>query len=271
MPARAAFLLLLVVPGCQCGDAVNRGDLNLVSLEDEWAMGDELALEVAAQTTAHPDRAVQGYLDALGATLARETQFADRPWAFTVLEDAAVNAFALPGGHVYVNSGLIAAAESEAELASVVGHEVAHVAARHSTERIAKAQGVAFVAQLALGNDPGFVRQLVAGLIGRGAIARFSRTDELEADRLGLGFMAEAGYDPAGMAAMFETLVELRERRPMLFERWFQTHPLGEDRVEHALEAAAAVEGTPSRTEGAAFQDVRTIIAGGGQPETGWP
>ncbi|WP_412069000.1 M48 family metalloprotease [Rubrivirga sp. IMCC43871] len=241
---RTALLLLAcaLAPGCTCAsDSVNRGDLNLVSLDDEWALGQELAAEVDAQITIVPDKEVQLYVAALGAALAAETELADRAWTFTAVADPAVNAFALPGGHVYVHAGLIAAAETEAELASVVGHEVAHVAARHSTERMVKAQGLSVVAGLVLGNDPGLVRQLVAGLIGQGALARFSRSDEREADELGLAYLVDAGFDPDGQAAMFETLVTLREREPGLFEQWFGTHPIGEERVEQALEAAAAM------------------------------
>ena len=262
-PVRALFLFLAalaVVPGCTCS-GVNRGDVNLVSLDDEWALGQELAAEVDAQTTPWPDDAVQRYADALGAALAAETELADRSWTFTVLADPAVNAFALPGGHVYLHGGLVAAAETEAELASVVGHEVAHVVARHGTERMVKAQGLALVAELALGENPGIVRQIVTGLMGQGALARFSRADEREADALGLAYMADAGYDPSGMARMFETLTALRAREPVLFERWFQTHPLGEERVAAAREAAAAVEPDQApATPPGAFETVRDRV-----------
>lgn len=241
----ALALLLALVPGCTCAsDSVNRDDLNLVSLDDEWAMGEDLAAEVDAQVRPVGDPVVQAYLNRMGAALVDQTELADRAWTFTVVDDPAVNAFALPGGHVYVNSGLVLAAESAAELASVVGHEVAHGVARHATERMVKAYGLNLVAGLVLGESPGLVEQIVAELVGQGALARFSRTDELEADALGLQTMTEAGYDPAGMPAMFGTLLDVRERRPLLFERWFQSHPLTEDRIEAAV---AGVEALPER------------------------
>ena len=209
-----SFLLALVLaPGCTCS-GVNRGDVNLVSLDDEWALGDQLAAEVDAQTAPLADAEVQRLVDTMGQALAAETELADRPWTFTVLDDPAVNAFAVPGGHVYVNAGTVAAAETPSELASVVAHEVAHGVARHGTERMVKAHGLALVAGLVLGEDPGVVRQIVAQLVGQSALARFSRTDEREADALGLEYLAAAGYDPAGMAAMFETLLALRQRAP---------------------------------------------------------
>ena len=264
-PARCAALILLaasLVPGCTCAsDSVNRGDLNLVSLDDEWALGRDLAAEVDAQVRALPDPVVQGYIHRVGAALVAQTELADRDWTFTVLDDPAVNAFALPGGHVYVNAGLVAAAGGASELASVVGHEVAHGVARHSTERLVKAQGVSWVAGLILGDDPGVVRQVAAGLVGRGALARFSRADEQEADALGLRYLAAAGYDPDGQAEMFETLVDLRARRPLLFERWFQSHPLGEDRIEAAEAAARDLPSRPPRPGSErAFLDVQRRV-----------
>lgn len=257
MAARLAALVVLVgalVPGCTCAsDSVNRGDVNLTSLDDEWALGRQLAAEVDAQVPVAADPVVQAYVDALGAELAAETEFADRPWAFTAVDDPAINAFALPGGHVYVHTGLIAASENAAELASVVGHEVAHVAARHATERMVKAHGLGFVLGLVLGDDPGLVRQIAAELIGRRQLARFSQRDEAEADRLGLMFMADAGYAPEAMATMFGTLLQARARRPLAIERWFQSHPLTEDRI---AAVAAAAEDLPDRS-GLALDDGR--------------
>ena len=255
-------VLVAAVPGCTCAsDSVNRGDLNLVSLDDEWALGRDLAAEVDAQVRPVPDPVVQAYVDRMGAALVAQTEMADRDWTFTVVADPAVNAFALPGGHVYVNAGLVGAAGDAAELAGVVGHEVAHGVARHGTERMLKAQGASWVAGLVLGDDPGVVRQVAAGLVGHGALARFSRADEREADRLGLRYMAAAGYDPDGMADVFRTLVALRGRRPVLFERWFRSHPLGEDRVADAEAEAARLPTAPGRLpDAAAFREVQRRV-----------
>lgn len=261
--SRAALLVLVfaLTPGCTCS-GVNRGDVNLMSLDDEWALGDELAAEVDAQTAAFPDPAVQAYVDAVGGALAARTELADRDWTFTVIRDPSVNAFALPGGHVYVHSGLVAAAPDAAALAGVIGHEVGHVVARHSTERMVKAHGLHLVAGLVLGEDPGLVRQIVAELVGRSVLARFSRGDEREADDLGLVTLAEAGYDPEGMARMFEAMVALRAREPVLFERWFASHPLGEERIERAREQAASVESAGvAPPPPVAFDEIRRRVA----------
>lgn len=259
----AGLLLVALVPACTCdGDSVNQGDLNLVPLDQEWALGESLAQEVEAQIRLVDDPVVQAYVQRMGDEIADETELADRPWHFYVVDDPAVNAFALPGGHVYVHTGLITAADDPAELASVVGHEVAHGAARHGTERMVKAYGLGLLAQLILGEDPGLARQIVAELVGRSAIARFSRTDETEADVLGLRYMAAAGYDPDAMASMFETLLALRQRQPSRFERWLQTHPLTEDRI---AAARAGAEGLPDQplpaSDAAAFEAVRQRVS----------
>ena len=137
--------------------------------------------------------------------------------------------------------------------------------ARHSSERMAKAHGLSLLLGLLLGEDPGLARQLAAELVGRGALARFSRTDEREADRLGLRYLAEAGYDPEGMVALFETLTRLRARQPAAFERWFATHPLGEERAEAArtlvAEAPAPVAAPPEVPFAAARAEARRRTA----------
>jgi predicted Zn-dependent protease len=266
---RALLVLLAfaLVPGCTCS-GVNRGDVNLISLNEEWRLGRELAAEVDGQTVAVPDPEVQAYVDAVGEALAGQTELADREWRFTVIADPTVNAFALPGGHVYVHAGLIAAAPDAAALAGVIGHEVAHVAARHSTERMVKAHGLSLIAGLVLGEDPGLLQQIVAGIVGQGVLAGFSRSDEAEADGLGVVFMDAAGYDPAGMPRMFEAMTALRQRRPGLLDRWFGSHPLGEDRVARTRALAEAASGEDRSDEAvpvtlppeAAFEAVRARV-----------
>ncbi|MDX1546960.1 MAG: M48 family metallopeptidase, partial [Rhodothermales bacterium] len=189
---------------CTCSsDSVNRGDLNVVPLGQEWQMGEQLAAEIARTQPLVDDPVLQEYVARLGAQLVEQTEMADRPWQFHVVADPSLNAFAIPGGHVYVNTGLIVAAESPAELAGVMAHEVAHGVARHGTERMTKVYGLSVVGSLVLGEDPGLLEQIAAQIIGSGAVARFSRKDETEADALGLDYLYEAGYPPEAMGTMF--------------------------------------------------------------------
>lgn len=242
-----AVLLALCLQSCVC-TGVNRGDVNLVSLEAEWEMGAQLAQELARELTLVEDPVAQAYLEEVGERIVAQTELADRPWRFHLVADPAINAFVIPGGHVYVHTGLIAAADNAAELTSVMAHEIGHGIARHSTERMTKLYGINFVAELLLGERPGLVEQIAAQLIGSGAVAKFSRDDEREADALGVRYMYEAGYDPAAMATMFETLLEQRRRRPNVVERFFTSHPLTEERIENVARAAEELPAQPGQT-----------------------
>lgn len=259
------FVLLAALLVAGCGDGVNRGDFNLMTVEQEWQLGSRLAAEAARALPLADDPALAGYVHRLGRPLAGATAFAERDWHFYVVADTSLNAFALPGGHVYVHAGLLAAAETPEALAGVLAHEVAHVAARHSTERLVKAYGLELVLGLVLGESAGLVEQLIAQLVGAGTLAKFSRDDEREADRLGLGLLAEAGYDPAGLAAFFETLLQAQRQQPGAVAQFFSTHPVTEARLADARAGAAerVPEGQARLPEGfeAARAQARRLVA----------
>ena len=119
-----------------------------------------------------------------------------------------------------------------------MAHEVAHGVARHSTERLTKVYGLNTLLQLLVGEDPGLLEQIAAQLVGSGVVAKFSRNDEREADQLGLQYLYDAGYNPEGMASMFETLLAQRQRRPNALERFFASHPLTEERITNVRQEA---------------------------------
>jgi predicted Zn-dependent protease len=180
------------------------------------------------------DPAVNDYVTALGTDLATRSDDRGREWRFQVVDAELINAFALPGGFVYVNRGLIEHATTKSELAGVLGHEIGHVLLRHSAERIEKAQktslGVSVVCGLT--NICSSDAARVAINVGGSALfARFSRKDEFEADSAAVGIVSRAGYDPQGIASMFTKLLETRERRPDIVAGWFASHPLEEDRI----------------------------------------
>lgn len=211
--------------GCSSG-------FNLVSVDEEWEMGQQLEREVGQQVDVLNDATLTNYVNRIGQRIVAQTSLANRPWRFYVVDDPAINAFNVPGGLVYVHTGLIAAAENTAELAGVIAHEVAHGVERHGTERMTQAYGLNVAAALLLGQDPGLGSQIAAQIAGGGAVAKFSRDAEREADLLGVRYMANAGYNPIGMATMFEELIADRQRRPGAVEQFFSTHPLTEDRIE---------------------------------------
>ncbi|MEZ5330617.1 MAG: M48 family metallopeptidase [Thermoanaerobaculia bacterium] len=241
-PAITLLLTTLCV-GCAT-TGVNRGDFNLVSIEEEWQLGEKLESDLAKELTLVHDARVQGTVDEIGRRIVARTAMANLPWTFHVVRDDAINAFNTPGGHVYVNTGLIAAAPDVASFAGVMAHEISHGVARHGTEQLSKAYGFQIVAGLVLGENPATYEQILAQVVAGGTFARFSRDAEREADELGVRTMYEAGYDPGGMARMFEVLLEQRQRRPSSVEQFFSSHPLTEERIR---DVRAEAEGLPAR------------------------
>ena len=194
---------------------VKSGDVNLVSVEEEWQHGRQLERDLAGRLRLVGDRALAGYVSAMGQRIVRQTELAGMPWEFHVVADPEVNAFNVPGGHVYVNTGLIATADNASELAAVVAHEVTHGVSRHGTEQITRGYGLNLLAGLVLGENPAAYERLLAQLAGAGTIARFSRGAETEADDLGYTYMVRAGYHPRGMQTIFEELLSRRRRSPV--------------------------------------------------------
>lgn len=236
----AFALAALPLTGC-ITTGVNSGDFNLVSLDEEWQLGQQLERDIAQQVQLVNDATLTGYVSRIGQQIVAQTELRGQPWRFYVVDDPTINAFNVPGGIVYVHTGLIAAADNTAELAGVLAHEIAHGVSRHGTERLTKTYGLSLGAGLLLGQDPGLASQIATQIIGGGAIAKFSRDDEREADRLGVRYMARAGYNPEGMATMFETLLSDRQRRPSSVEQFFSTHPLSEERIVNVRREAQKV------------------------------
>lgn len=261
--ATTSVFVLCLALGSGCGSTgVNKGDFNLMSLQDEWALGQKLAADIARQLPLSQDPVVVGYVNEVGQRLVRQTEMAQMPWTFHVVNDPAINAFAIPGGHVYVNTGLITAADNVSELAGVMAHEISHGVARHSTEQLSKAYGLEILATLALGQNPAAYQTILAQIIGGGALARFSRDAEEEADKLGVQSMYRAGYNPRGMATMFEELLSREKQSPNSVARFFSTHPLTADRIR---KVTAEAQKLPARgdliTDDPDYQAIRRRIS----------
>ncbi|MBV8844885.1 MAG: M48 family metalloprotease [Bryobacterales bacterium] len=209
--------------------------LNLYSLDKEIALGKGLAQDVERQAKIIDEPVVAEYVNRLGQNLVRNSD-AKVPFTIKVIDTEDVNAFALPGGFFFVNSGLILKADTEAELAGVMSHEIAHVAARHGTRQASRGE----VAQLAtiplifMGGWAGFgARQGVSLLMPIGFL-QFSRAFESEADMLGLQYMYKAGYDPEAFVDFFEKIESLEKKKPGTLAKVFSTHPLTDDRIAAA-------------------------------------
>jgi predicted Zn-dependent protease len=205
-----------------------------ISQQQEVQMGQEYAQQINAQLPIVHDPEVNRYINVLGDSIARLTSRKDLDWQFFIVDSKEVNAFAVPGGFVYVNRGLIERADKMDEVAGVLGHEIGHVVRRHTVKQMEKAQGANVGITLACVLT-GVCNSQVAGAaiqIGGGALfARFSRGDEAEADQEGFNNVVHAGISPDGMVSMFRKLLEERKTRPAGVEAWFLTHPLEEDRI----------------------------------------
>lgn len=218
---------LMLAAACSSGG----GDFNLISLEEEWQLGNQLAADIEKQMTMVRDPAVNQYVSRLGQSIVNRTPMAELPWNFHVVQNDEINAFVIPGGHVYVTTGLINAADQASELAGVMAHEIAHGVERHSTEQMTRAHGLNLVAGLVLGQNPATYQAILAQVIGGGAMASFSRDAEREADNLAVQWLPGVGFHPEGMATMFEELLRNRQTSPNAVSRFFATHPLTESRI----------------------------------------
>jgi len=209
--------------------------LNCYSIEKEIAMGKQLAAEVQRQAKLLDDPIITEYVNRVGQNLVRNSD-AKVPFSFQVIDDSTLNAFALPGGFVFVNTGLMHAAETEAEMASAMAHEIAHVAARHMTRQACRAQiaNIATLPLVFLGGWGGYAIRQGAGLAIPMTFLTFSRGFEAEADYLGLQYLYAAGYDPTAALDMFEKMMSLEKRKPGTIAKVFSTHPMNDDRLQKA-------------------------------------
>ena len=211
--------------------------VNFYSLEKEIALGKQMAQEVERQAKIIDDPVIAEYVNRLGQNLVRNSD-AKVPFTIKVLDTDEVNAFALPGGFFFVNSGLILQTDNEAELAGVMAHEIAHVAARHGTRQATRGE-IAQYATLPLifaGGWTGYaIYQAASAAIPLGFL-KFSRGFESEADMLGLQYMYKAGYDPTAFVDFFEKVETLEKKKPGTLSKVFSTHPMTGDRIKAAQE-----------------------------------
>jgi predicted Zn-dependent protease len=205
-----------------------------MSQQQEVQLGTDAAAQVSAELPLLRDAAVVNYITALGKQLSNVTDTRNLAWKFTVVDSREVNAFALPGGWVYVNRGLIERATSMSELAGVMAHEIGHITRRHSAEQFSQMQGanvgLALLCTLTKVCESG-ASQAAINIGGSALFAKFSRTDEAEADAEAVATTVKAGISPSGIPAMFRLLVNERQRNPNAVDAFFASHPLEEDRI----------------------------------------
>src|SRR5215213_9653101 len=206
-----------------------------VSTQQEVQMGQSYAQQINAQLPIVADPEINRYINVLGDSIAKLTDERNLDWHFFVVDSKEVNAFAVPGGFIYVNRGLIERAQNMSQLAGVLGHEIGHVTRRHSVHQMEKQQGANIGVTLACVLTSVCNNQAAGALInvGGGAVfAKFSRDDEAQADVEGVKNVVRAGIDPRGIPEMFQILLNERASSPSSVSSFFATHPLEEDRIQ---------------------------------------
>jgi beta-barrel assembly-enhancing protease len=251
------FTLALLV---SAGSAT--GGFQLVSVRDEISLGRQAQQQVRQQVPALGDAAVNRYIDSLGARLARRADGPRYPYSFDVANRRDINAFALPGGPIWVHRGLIDAAQTEAQLAGVIAHEIAHISNRHAAEQMTKSTfanvGLGLLGAF-LGDGRGAqIAQLGAGFAANATMMKFSRDHEREADLTALRYMKRAGYDPRGMVEFLQVLRSRQGRDPGSVQTFFSSHPAPADRVRRLQQQAAHLAG--GRRDSASFRSVQARL-----------
>ncbi len=225
--------LFIVISMAGCG-------ANIFSTDQEVSMGLEFSKEIENQLKLLENDEWENYVNTIGDKLVNVCDRQDIKYTFSIVDDSTtVNAFALPGGFIYIYSGLILRAENEAELAGVIAHEIGHVVGKHGMKKLTNIYGYQLIIALALGQDPGELTKLTADIIGGAGIMQYGRSNEHESDMYGVKYSYNAGYDPNGIATFFEKLDNISKKQPTALEKMFSTHPVPKERILKVKEQIA--------------------------------
>jgi predicted Zn-dependent protease len=247
-PCRMLFCVFvvatLVLQGSCVKNPVTGGRmLALISESQEIAIGQESHPEVLAEFGSLEDQALQEFFSRISVDMAKISHRPNLPWKFTVLDSPVVNAFAVPGGNVYLTRGILAYMNNEAEMAGVVGHEIGHITARHSVTQISQQQLLGLGLMVGSAFSSRFRQMSSLAEMGLSILLlKYSRDHERQADQLGIQYMAQAGYDPAQMSRFFQVFVGLQEDEGAAIPSWLSTHPAPPDRIQATAAAADKVK-----------------------------
>ncbi|WP_162687688.1 M48 family metallopeptidase [Bradymonas sediminis] len=253
-----SLAMLGFASGCATGvggKATNTAANVLLPAAEEEKLGDQMRGQVRAEFTILDNPEIQGYIRELGAKIVRASGNQPRgiSYTFDVIDGNEINAFTTPGGDIYIYTGLIKAAENEAELIGVIAHEVAHVTNRHIAEKLVASYGLQTVLDMALGQNAGTLTQLGATLGAQGYLLKYGRDQESEADRDGLNYMVRAGYDPNGFVTFFKKL----EARGGGGIEMLSSHPLPKSRIDQARAIIRKMGNTPDNLGTARLQEMK--------------
>jgi len=245
----AILLPCALYSGCVRNPVTGKRQLALMTESQEIGMGQASHPEVLGEFGLVQNDELQQYFSRIGGELARISHRPNLPWTFTVVDSPVVNAFAVPGGYIYLTRGILEHMNNEAEMAGVLGHEIGHVTARHSVTQMS--QGQLMNLGLGIGSILSPTFQQLGGLAQMGLqvlLLKYSRDDERQADQLGLEYMAKCGYDPEQMSRFFQVFVGMRESTAEEIPNWLSTHPSPPDRIRRTTDEAARLKALNSGT-----------------------
>ncbi|HYW06971.1 MAG TPA: M48 family metallopeptidase [Longimicrobium sp.] len=250
-----------------CGAAATSGCAS-VGTQQEVQLGADYSRQIEQQLPMVRDQASLQYLNNLGRQLAAAADPRGIPYTFRIVNSDAINAFAVPGGFIYINRGTIERSANLSELVGVLSHEIAHVAERHSLEQMERAQGANTLVSILYGGvlrrNPGAVEQVAVQGVGSAVFAGYTRDAEREADRGAVTVMVRTGYNPNGLATFFQTLMTENQRNPGRVAQWFATHPTTQERIANTRTTIAGTPGATGNTrlvtDNQAFQSFRARV-----------
>jgi predicted Zn-dependent protease len=259
------LLLVGVSAACATNPVTGKKELSLISEAEELAMGQQADAEIRREMGVYPDQELQRYVSDIGMRLAQQSHRPNLPWTFTVVDSPAINAFAVPGGYVYITRGILAYLNDESELAGVLGHEIGHVTARHVNQQLSRqAMGGIGLAVLSI-----FVPQTAPfqdfSSMGLGVLfLKYGRDDELQSDRLGMEYASANGWDPSAVPRFLSTLARVSATSERGVPNWLSTHPEPESRVEKAQPVLAKYlsERARERNQDAYLRAIEGVVVG---------
>ena len=217
--------------GCGGRLANQLANINIFSDAEEIKLGSEFAAKIEKELKIYVDPHISDYINQLGQVLVRNSARPNITYHFKVVQDDSINAFAIPGGYIYVNLGLIRFSNTESELAGVISHEVGHIVGRHGMKQLTKQYGFAALAQLLLGENKSQLEDLATKVVTSGVLLQYGREAEREADTLAVQQMHSSGIDPDGIVTFFEKLLGTEKRQTTKIEKLLSTHPGTRERV----------------------------------------
>jgi len=251
-----AFASMMIASGCA------------PTLQEELQLGQQTAAQLSAELPLVQDAASVQYINQLGNQIARRADTRGIQYRFYIVNAPEVNAFAIPGGHVYVNRGLIERSRNVSELAGVLAHEIGHVTHRHGIDQWTRAQranlGINVLYGVLLGRGPSGLESAAIQVGGAGVFSGYSREAEREADEAAIQYLIASGFHPDGMVTMFQTLLAERGSNPAPVQQWFATHPTTEERIRNVRTAisrsgASGMRGLTTNTQ--AFDEFRSRVS----------